>query len=132
MGRTQIVYHGTTAWKAKQILNQGFNPDTWFAIHLEDAIGYGGVWVFEVAVPSYGIPKDNWQFHMEARVPPEFVVRLSQYKPGKVKYDNMVLRHMVCISGQTKQEVKRTQSHMRTNPTDYTKDELIAYGIIKS
>ncbi len=130
MNRIQIVYHGTSAVNAKRILRQGFNAGTYFAKHLEDALGYGGAWIFEVAIPTHLVPRDNWQFILDTTVLPEFIVRVTQYKPAKMKYDNMVLRHMVSISNQTKRETKWMQANMRAHPNDYSKDELVAYGIV--
>ena len=57
-----ICYHGTDRKAAKAILREGFKPDTWFAQHLEDAVGYGGVHIFEVVFDVNGLPSD-WQFH---------------------------------------------------------------------
>ena len=126
---TQIFYHGTNARNAKCILVQGFNVGTYLATHLEDALGYGGTWVFEVAFPVHLVPKGNWQFTLRTRVLPESIVRLTRYNPSKIEFDNMVLRHMVCRSNQTKGEVDYTESDMRANPSHYTQDELIAYGV---
>lgn len=47
----KIYYHGTnTKKKANSILKNGFNPGTYFADHLEDALYYGGKYVFAVAI----------------------------------------------------------------------------------
>jgi len=129
---TQIVYHGTRANAAKRILQNGFNAGTYFAAHLEDALGYGGLWVFEVAIPTHIVPKGSWQFVLPTAVLPEFIVRLTRYGTGEIKFDNMVLRHMVCRSNRTKGEVKYMESDMRVNPNGYTKEELVAYGVDKS
>jgi len=126
--RAYIVYHGTDATNARRILKNGFNAGTYFAIHLEDALGYGGAWVFEVVVPRHLITKGSWQFTLSNGVLPEFIVRLTRYKPAGVKYDNMVLRHLVCISNQSKKETEHIKSDMIVNPSQYSKEELIAYG----
>ncbi len=47
-----ICYHGTNWRSAQAILREGFKPGTYFAFHLEDAVGYGGPYVFEVGFPS--------------------------------------------------------------------------------
>ncbi len=57
-----ICYHGTNEKAAQLILKEGFKPDTWFARHLEDAVGYGGSHIFEVRFNVNGLPS-NWQFH---------------------------------------------------------------------
>lgn len=127
--RVWIVYHGTNAVNAKKILKEGFKEWTYFATHLEDALGYGGAWVFEAAIPRHLIPNGSWQFMLDTRVLPEFIVRLTRYKPAEVRYDNMVLRHMVCISNETREETENIRAHMREKPGAYSKEELIAYGI---
>ena len=127
--KAQIVYHGTNAVSARRIMKEGFNPATYFAIHLEDALGYGGAWIFEVVVPSHLIPKENWQFILDTGILPEFIVRLTQYKPAKIRFDNMVLRHLVCISNQSKEETEYQKSNIRKHPSNYSKEELVAYGL---
>ncbi len=129
--RVAIVCHGTNLRNARKILKEGFKKDTYFARHLEDAIGYGGLYVFEVAYPVVLIPKNCWQFLNRERVPPEFIVRLTKYNRSKVIKDNMVLRHMVCISNATKAETKYIIDDMKVNPSGYTEAELIAYGVKK-
>jgi len=129
MRRACIVYHGTNAANAKRILKNGFRAGTYFAWHMEDAIGYGGLWIFEVVLPTRLAPKNNWQFTLDNQVPPEFIIRLTQYRTPKIVCDNMVLRHMVGISNCTKAEVEHTRKDMESRPSFYSKDELTAYGI---
>lgn len=127
-----LCYHGTNQVNAKGILKDGFKKDTYFAIHLEDAIGYGGVYVFEVAYPWSKIPKGCWQFLCDAPVETKDIVCLVKYNRSKVIIDNMVLRHIVCISNSTEGEVKYITDDMEVNPSGYTEAELIAYGVKKS
>ena len=129
--RVAIVYHGTNLVNARKILKEGFKKDTYFACHLEDAVGYGGLYVFEVSYPVFLIPKNCWQFLNGEGIPPEFIVRLTKYNRSKVIKDNMVLRHLVCISNSTKREVKNIIDHMKVSPKGYTDAELIAYGVKK-
>ncbi len=70
--RKCICYHGTNRRKANSILELGFNPDTWFAEHLEDAIGYGGMHIFEVEFEKDKVP--GWQFHVPERIPPTRII----------------------------------------------------------
>lgn len=126
-----IVYHGTNQVNARKILKDGFKKDTYFALHLEDAIGYGGLYVFEVAYPLGRIPEGCWQFMCDVLVIPKSIVRLTKYNRSKVIRDNMVLRHMVMISNSTKGEVKYITDDMKINPSGYTEAELIAYGVKK-
>ncbi len=100
--RVVIVYHGTSMANSRRISKEGFKIGTYFAKHLEDAIGYGGLYIFEVAYPTHLIPKQNWQYITSEDVLPEFIIRLTKYNLSKIVYDNMVLRHMVAISNSTK------------------------------
>jgi len=127
--RAEIVYHGTNVVNARKILREGFKEGTYFAIHMEDALGYGGAYLFEVVCPTHLIPKGCWQFR--AAIIPEFIVRLTKYNPAKIMVDNMVLRHMVEISNKTKAQAEYTKRDMEVNPGRYTKAELTAYGVVK-
>lgn len=129
MRRLVIIYHGTDANNSKKILQSGFKKGTYFAVHLEDALGYGGKYIFELCYPAKDIPKSSWQFISDLVIPPEFIVRLTKYNPSKVKYDNMVLRHMICRSNSTSVQIRCTTDDMRTRPSAYTGKELIAYGM---
>ncbi len=48
-GRT-IWFHGTNYKNAVKIIKTGFKESTWFAKHLEDALIFGGRYVFEVNI----------------------------------------------------------------------------------
>lgn len=111
------------------ILREGFKKGTYFAVHLEDALGYGGLYIFEVAYPAQQMP-DNWQFVTDTGVPPESIVGLTKYNRSRVLKDDKVLRCKICISNQTEAETWYMCKAMRRNPTDYTKEELVAYGIV--
>jgi hypothetical protein len=97
-----ICYHGTTAANAKSILREGFKPGTWFARHLEDAIGFGGGHVFEVAFPKHTLlaydkrrgADDSWQFTEGRRISPKRIVGRSVYKVTST-YENVKLRNRV-------------------------------------
>lgn len=69
-------YHGTSEENATSIRETGFREWTWFAKHLEDAIGFGGLHVFKVA---FNDPPDHWQFMSENIVLPENIVEYSVY-----------------------------------------------------
>ena len=96
MDKLKIYYHGTTYENSKNILNNGFNEGTYFAVHLEDAIGYGGCYVFEVALEE--ISDDCWQFISTHVIPASRIVRLTEYMPSKILYDSSVLREIVLLS----------------------------------
>jgi len=78
----RVCFHGTIKENIKSILEIGFNADTWFALHLEDAIAFGGEYVFSVKFPD-DIP-DNWQFHNLNPVPLNRIVELKKYKIRKI------------------------------------------------
>jgi len=65
-----IAYHGTCAENVQSILDNGFQPESWFARWIDDAIAYGGPFVFAVYFSDdpamwHGEPwPDNFQFHI--------------------------------------------------------------------
>ena len=77
----RIYFHGTSKENAEKILVGGFDIGTWFAFHLEDALEFGGDYVFRVE----GFDEDSfsddvdWQFHVLERVPPDRILRLDRY-----------------------------------------------------
>lgn len=78
----QIWYHGTNKNNAKSILKTGFREGTWFAKHLEDAIGYGGEYVFEVDME---VNNEDWQIHMGHDIPTSWIHSLHRYKVRKLR-----------------------------------------------
>lgn len=131
MKRLQIVYHGTSYKSSKSILKEGFREGTYFAKYLEDALGYGGKYIFEVAYQYNKIPKKNWQFICEEKISPEFIVRLTKYEPSKIIKDDKILRVKICMSNMTDAEREYMFNNMKNNKDRYTKEELIAYGLLK-
>lgn len=91
--RRIICYHGTNITKARKILKEGFRPRTYFAAHLEDALGYGGNHVFEVAFED--VP-DNWQFTVPYRVSRNDILGYTAYTLRK-KFDNKALRKKIFL-----------------------------------
>jgi len=76
----KICYHGTTEKNANKILKDGFKSGTYFAMHLEDAIGFGGDYVFEVLFNSKrfnGVV--DWQFHTLEKISSDNIVGLKHY-----------------------------------------------------
>lgn len=71
-----IGYHGTDHASAQIILREGFKPWTYFAAHLEDALAFGGPFVFEV---WFRRPPDDWQFTVSRRVMPRQIRALTRY-----------------------------------------------------
>ncbi len=82
----RICFHGTTKENADNILKSGFNVDTYFAKHLEDAIGFGGEYVFYVRFDenrfNFDIMKEDWwQFHTCEIIPPDWIWQLKSFSP---------------------------------------------------
>ena len=88
----KICYHGTNEENAKSILKEGFQPNTYFARHLEDALGSGGMHVFEVAFDD---PPDHWQFGFPDKwVKPDRIIGYMSYQRQQIT-DNKALRKEV-------------------------------------
>ncbi len=127
----RIVYHGTNKANAMRILKTGFNKNTYFACHLEDAIGYGGAYVFEVIYPSKEVQEieGQWQIITDRHIEPASIVTLTKYNKANVLANNEVLRIQVCMSNDSKDMIEETRKHMKTNPKMYTIAERKAYGV---
>ena len=74
----RICYHGTDERGAVSILREGFDEGTYFALHLEDALGYGGTHVFGVTFDEKKLPP-NWQFTSRGQIPPTSIVHYHIY-----------------------------------------------------
>lgn len=80
-----ICWHGTPNIKnAKSILKTGFNLYTYFALHLEDALCYGGKHVFEVDFDKNKMnpnqeDEDKWQFINAIHISPEQIITYKIY-----------------------------------------------------
>ena len=90
----KICYHGTTRKNARSILKQGFRPETFFARNLQDAVGFGGSHVFEVAFDD--VP-DHWQFFLLEWIKPDRIVSYTIYNARRLM-DNADLRGQVFAS----------------------------------
>jgi hypothetical protein len=81
-----ICFHGTDERGAKAILRDGFKPWTYFAAHLEDAMAFGGPFVFEVwfkATPS------DWQFKVRRRIPTKQIRSLTRYSAQHIHGEDL-------------------------------------------
>jgi len=117
-----IMYHGTSQEDAAKILKSGFEAKTYFARHLEDAIGYGGSHVFEVAMPEE-LNQDKWQIIASKKVPKERIISLINYKPQS-KYTNKIERLKVLLSNMSKQEIEYGLEDMKKHPEKYPGKEI--------
>lgn len=73
-----FAYHGTNKENALRIMKEGFVVGTHFAHHLEEALEFGGSWVFRVKLEDKPL---GWQFLNEKHISPERIERLTQYRP---------------------------------------------------
>lgn len=72
-------YHGTTKQNAEKILKTGFKKNTWFALHLEDALEFGGEYVFRVRFDNE-VSQYYWQFKIIEKIPiSNRVISLKKY-----------------------------------------------------
>ena len=70
-----ICYHGTNKAAANNTQKEGFWADTWFATRVEDALKFGGPYIFEVDFADDPVLKE-WQFHHLEPIPPNRIVSL--------------------------------------------------------
>lgn len=105
-----IAYHGTNDENARSIQRTGFRPGTYFARHLEDALGYGGEYVFEVAFKG-SVGTEAWQFTMDKTIPAAAIVRLTHYGKTSVLFDNTRLREAVFDANDTASPLHPAAKH---------------------
>jgi len=103
-------YHGTNAEAAQSILKMGFYSYTWFAAHLEDAIGYGGPHIFEVVFDD---PPETWQFRPLIAVPKERIVSYSVFQQRIVFVNEELLRD---IREELREEIFEEQTKKLLRP----------------
>lgn len=94
-GAVHIWFHGTNEKAAHAILETGFRAGTYFAKNLADAIGYGGRFVFEVAIQFRADYSDlPWQVTTAEPIPPGRIVRLTKFTE-EIMHDDPQLRKKV-------------------------------------
>ena len=77
----EIWYHGTTAEKAKKILESGyFKPGTWFAKEEKHAYKFGGNHIFKCKIEWEPPLCGNWQVCSANKI---FTKCISEYKKRK-------------------------------------------------
>ena len=64
----RIMFHGTTAKNAAKILKDGFAIGTFFAKHLENALHFGGDYIFEVYFATS--PTKYWEYITDSIILP--------------------------------------------------------------
>lgn len=95
MGKV-IRYHGTSKSNSESIIQSKFKEGTWFSENLQDAIGYGGPYIFEVAFEENDV-KDKWQFHILESIPSDRIITFYSIST-KVFLDRPELRRDVFSS----------------------------------
>jgi hypothetical protein len=86
--KLRICYHGTKKENVFNIIQYGFNKNTWFAKHLEDALAFGGNYVFGVILPDEAfIRKGQWQVMINNPVSPDKIVSLKKYEIEAIHKD---------------------------------------------
>jgi hypothetical protein len=83
-------YHGTTEQIAKVILEKGFRPATYFGKHMEDALNFGGAFVFEVFFETD--PSANWQWRNSETIPPSDIHCLFRLAPTVLHWNPEVAK----------------------------------------
>ena len=71
-------YHGTTKKNAEKIKKEGFKKGTWFALHLEDALEFGGEYVFRIGFNDT-VSQYYWQFQTLEKISPGRIISLKKY-----------------------------------------------------
>jgi hypothetical protein len=74
-----VWFHGTTRHNAYSILRNGFREGTWFARHMEDAVKFGGEYVFSVRIVFEKCPI-KWQVCTANAIPKERIAGLCSVK----------------------------------------------------
>jgi len=80
-----ILFHGTTKENAALIMENGFRPYTYFALHLEDALAFGGDYIFEVLFEES--PGEYWEHIISKPIKPERIKALYFLSPS-IMYEN--------------------------------------------
>ena len=82
----RIVFHGTNKKNAEAILENGFEPRTYFVLHLEDALEFGGEYIFSVVLDG---GDKNWQPRPDKRIHKNKISRLIKINP-RIVYERDV------------------------------------------
>jgi hypothetical protein len=77
----RIWFHGTSEVAARSIAAEGFRPNTWFSAHLEDAIEFGGPFVFWTLLDYAPGTPGNWQMCVRPAVPASAIRKFVEYHP---------------------------------------------------
>ncbi len=78
-----IAYHGTLLKEtAEKILEEGFQPGTYFTPFMDSALVMGGQHLFEVFLPKgeYPLYGKHWQYICQVHVPKKRIVSLRVFE----------------------------------------------------
>jgi len=82
-----IYYHGTTEENAKNILEKGFNKETYFTWDLHSALQMGGMWIFSIYFAHLDIKNGHWEYRCEENISPDRILYLRKFSIDCL-YDN--------------------------------------------
>ncbi len=75
-------YHGTNKKNANIIRREGFKEGTFFAKHVEDAIGMGGDYIFWVWFENN--PTEYWEWVSDRIISPNKIYALDHIVPNEI------------------------------------------------
>jgi len=94
--KKRIYWHGTTSKKkVKSILRNGFNEGTWFANHLEDALEFGGKYVFAVVLKWKKNEKRkylSWQRCSVDRISPNHILWVEEFAVKRTNQNKKLIK----------------------------------------
>ena len=97
-----IWYHGTDKDSAEIILKEGFQLDTYFGKHMEDALNYGGDYIFTIFFKDD--PTDYWEYRNAKTIPLSEIFMLYRINKTRLYYSKEV------------EHRNRMQFHEEVNP----------------
>ena len=87
----RVVFHGVNDKKtADEILKKGFRKRTYFARHLEDALCFGGRYIFYVILEVKG---NNWQIVEDNPVSSKRIQQLIDIRPKELYYQDITEKY---------------------------------------
>lgn len=88
-------FHGTNKEASEIILKSGFKKGTYFAKHLEDALGMGGKYIFWVWFEND--PTECWEYISNEAIPPRNILLMNEYMINRL-YNNEELALSIRLS----------------------------------
>jgi len=94
-------YHGTDRQAAEQICREGFRSHSFFARNMQDALEFGGRYVFYVLFeedPGDPGDPDDWQVVIPEPVPKDRIYKLTRHLRFTLYEDRAVLRRQWLVA----------------------------------